>query len=82
VKRLAERNAAAAAALEESGQEDCAGKIEAQIPIESIGQAAELFIALGSEIEVLTPPALRQRLAEEGARLTKLYSDLSTDQAS
>lgn len=79
VKHLAERNAAAAEALEKSGQ-DRADKIEAQIPIESIGQAAELFLSLGSEIEVLAPPALRQRLFDEGARLMKLYGGLSTHQ--
>ncbi|NJM83681.1 MAG: WYL domain-containing protein [Tabrizicola sp.] len=72
-KRLAERNAAAAAVLEDCRPDARSGQIEARIPIESIDQAAELFLALGSAVEVLSPPVLRQRLAEEGARLSALY---------
>ena len=73
VKRLAERNAAAGTVLEEHRSDAGADQTETRIPIESIEQAAELLLSLGSEVEVLAPPALRRRLAEEGTRLTRLY---------
>lgn len=72
-KLLAERYAAAAKILENTSPGEPPGEIEAHIPIENVGNAAALFLTLGNEIEVLAPPALRRRLAEEGARLTKLY---------
>lgn len=51
------------------------GRRTATIPIESVDHAAELLIGFGDAIEVLEPPALRQRLAELAARITALYAD-------
>jgi predicted DNA-binding transcriptional regulator YafY len=46
---------------------------EVTIRVESIEQGARQLLAFGSEIEVLAPPALRDRLARQAAALLKMY---------
>ena len=45
----------------------------ATIPIESVEQAAADLIRLGTEIEVLEPAALRQRIADLARDVAHLY---------
>jgi predicted DNA-binding transcriptional regulator YafY len=52
---------AAAAAVSEAGE--AGGWIRAVVPIESVEQACREFLALGPDIEVLEPAALRARMA-------------------
>jgi predicted DNA-binding transcriptional regulator YafY len=72
VRRLCELSAAAANALSNvpAGPD---GHVEADIPVEGINPAAALFLRLGDEVEILSPPPLRQRLYEIGARLVGRY---------
>jgi predicted DNA-binding transcriptional regulator YafY len=50
------------------------GWIKAEIPVESIEYATRQLLRLGSEIEVLAPPALRTAIAKEARRVTNLYA--------
>lgn len=43
------------------------------VPIESVDHAAQDFLRLGVEAQVLAPPALRTRMAETVTRLTEIY---------
>lgn len=43
------------------------------IPIESVGHAAGLLVALGTDVEVLEPAELRERLRQDAARIARLY---------
>jgi predicted DNA-binding transcriptional regulator YafY len=47
--------------------------VKAEIPIESVAQATRQLLRLGAEAEVLAPAALREAIASEAARITKLY---------
>lgn len=47
-----------------SAKRDRRGWTRCSVPIESISQGAREFMRLGEEIEVLSPPALRARIAE------------------
>lgn len=51
------------------------GQRTATIPIEGVEHAAELLIGFGNSIEVLEPPALRQRLARLARQVATLYAD-------
>jgi predicted DNA-binding transcriptional regulator YafY len=53
----------AAAAVAEGGVTEAGGWIRAVVPIESVEQACREFLALGPDIEVLEPAALRARMA-------------------
>lgn len=53
---------------------DADGWVRAIVPIESIDHALGEFLRFGDGLEVLTPPALRQRLIETAAALTAIYS--------
>ena len=53
---------------------DKTGWTRVTIPIESIEHAAGEMLKLGAEAEVLTPPELRQRMAEIAADMGKIYS--------
>lgn len=54
---------AAARALTATGTPEPDGWTRAVLPIESLDHAHDEFLALGTDIEVLGPPALRSRLA-------------------
>lgn len=49
------------------------GWVRAVIPIESIAHARSELLALGAEVEVLGPPALREQMAETARTLASLY---------
>jgi predicted DNA-binding transcriptional regulator YafY len=53
----------AAAAVAEVGVTEAGGWMRAVVPIESVEQACREFLALGPDIEVLEPAALRARMA-------------------
>ena len=44
-----------------------------EVPIESIDHAHGLFLGIGAHLEVLDPPALRDRIAETAAQLAEMY---------
>ncbi len=52
---------------------DPAGWITATVPVESLQHAEAEFLRLGAGVEVLAPPALRQRLARAARGLAELY---------
>ena len=64
----------AQAAVETAAPPDRDGWVRVVIPIESIEQAAADLIRLGTEVEVLDPPELRRRIAENAQALAGLYS--------
>jgi predicted DNA-binding transcriptional regulator YafY len=61
------------AAAETAAPADRDGWVRVVIPIESIGQAATELIRLGTEVEVLDPPELRRRIAENAQAVSRLY---------
>ena len=61
------RNAAAA-----PGRPDW---VEASVRIESVGAAVLDMLALGAEVEVLHPAALRAEVGQTARRLASLYAD-------
>ena len=60
-------------ALAEAGAPDEAGWVRVTLPVESEEVAHAQLTALGAEAEVLEPSSLRERFAEEAARLAELY---------
>jgi len=70
VARLA---GAAAQAVAEAGVAEPDGWIRAVVPIESVEHACRELLALGPDIEVLEPPALRARLAGAARATAALY---------
>ncbi|MGH3150437.1 MAG: WYL domain-containing protein, partial [Streptosporangiaceae bacterium] len=57
----------------EAGVTEPGGWTRAVIPIESAEQACREFLALGADVEVLGPPALRARLAAAVRAAAALY---------
>ncbi|MGC5009180.1 helix-turn-helix transcriptional regulator [Streptosporangium sp. DT93] len=79
VVRLSPRGAArltgtAAQALADTGTAEPDGWTRALLPIESIDHAHGVFLALGTDVEVLGPPELRARLAETALVLAARYA--------
>lgn len=64
---------AAARARAEAGVLDPDGWRRAVVPIESVDHACAQFLALGADIEVLGPPRLRARMAQEAAAILARY---------
>jgi predicted DNA-binding transcriptional regulator YafY len=56
-----------------SDEAEAGGWVRAVVPIESVDQACREFLALGADIEVLEPPALRTRLAAAARATAALY---------
>ena len=56
-----------------SDEAEAGGWVRAVVPIESVEQACREFLALGADIEVLDPPALRARLAAAARATAALY---------
>jgi predicted DNA-binding transcriptional regulator YafY len=50
------------------------GWVRAVIPIESIAHARGELLALGADVEVLSPPALREQMSEVAGALAALYA--------
>jgi predicted DNA-binding transcriptional regulator YafY len=61
------------AARESAGPPGKDGWVQVTLPIESIEQAATDFLRLGTDAEVLTPVALRRRLAKAARGIVRLY---------
>lgn len=75
VKRLKELNATYRTAIETSGKSpDQAGWITVKLPIEETGWTASLFTRIGADLEVLSPPELREAMAEVARRMAALYA--------
>ncbi|MEU8515574.1 WYL domain-containing protein [Kitasatospora sp. NPDC048722] len=66
---------AAARAAEATGTPEPDGRTRAVLPIESLDHAHAAFLALGTDVEVLAPPALRARLAATARALADRYAD-------
>ncbi|QGN48739.1 helix-turn-helix transcriptional regulator [Micromonospora sp. WMMD558] len=63
-----------AAAEGSAGPPDDAGWVTATVPIESLTHAHGDLLRLGADVEVLSPPELRARLAATAAELAALYA--------
>ncbi|MGI5330122.1 helix-turn-helix transcriptional regulator [Actinomadura nitritigenes] len=72
--RFAVEPVAAERAAGSAGEPDDRGWRAAVLPVESLEVAASQLMRLGAEVEVLGPPALRERMAEAAARLAALYA--------
>ncbi|MFG3336402.1 helix-turn-helix transcriptional regulator [Streptomyces tendae] len=66
---------AAREALEGAGAPDAEGWVTVTLPVESEDVAHTQLRALGPEVEVLAPVALRVRFARDAGRLAGLYGD-------
>ena len=64
---------AAAQAVAETGTPEPDGRIRATLPIESLTHAHGTFLAMGTGVEVLSPPELRTRLTETVHALAARY---------
>ncbi|GAA3844248.1 WYL domain-containing protein [Streptomyces phyllanthi] len=60
-------------ALAAAGDPDERGRVTVTLPVESEEVAHTQLTALGPEVEVLSPAALRKRFTEDAARLAELY---------
>lgn len=60
-------------ALHSAGDADDEGWVTATLPVESEEVAHTQLMALGPEVEVLAPAALRERFARDAARQAELY---------
>jgi len=61
------------AVTDSAGAPDDEGWVSATFPIESIEHAQGELLRFGAEVEVLAPPALRERLADTAADLARRY---------
>jgi predicted DNA-binding transcriptional regulator YafY len=66
-------SAPAARAAAEAGLAEPGGWTRAVVPVESAEQACREFLALGPDVEVLGPPALRARMAGAARATAALY---------
>jgi predicted DNA-binding transcriptional regulator YafY len=64
---------AMASAVAEHGSVDAGGWVRAEVPVESLDHALRAFLALGTDIEVLEPAALRTRMAATARALADRY---------
>ena len=64
----------AADAVAANGRTEADGWTRAVLPIESVDHAHDDFLRLGTDIEVLEPAELRQRMARTVAELARLYA--------
>jgi predicted DNA-binding transcriptional regulator YafY len=65
--------AVARAVAQSAGEPDGEGWVSATFPIESIDHAHDELLRFGADIEVLTPPALRERLTRTATQLARRY---------
>ncbi len=75
-RRLLRDVSMAASEAAEAAHRKCApeGWVRAEIPIESVDRATRQMLRLGADVEVVSPPALRQAIAREAAKVAKLYA--------
>ncbi|MFD2349897.1 helix-turn-helix transcriptional regulator [Nonomuraea ferruginea] len=62
-----------AAAKETAQPPDEEGWITVTLPIESVGHAVAEFLRLGADAEVVSPPELRERVADTAERIVRRY---------
>ncbi|MFF0199658.1 helix-turn-helix transcriptional regulator [Streptomyces sp. NPDC005017] len=65
----------AGVAVRANGRTDAAGRTVATVPVESLDDAHDEFLRLGTGIEVLEPPELRARLAATVGELARRYGN-------
>jgi predicted DNA-binding transcriptional regulator YafY len=70
---------AARRALADAGEPDADGWVTTRLPIEFSEVACHELLRLGTEVEVLGPPALRAMIAETAARVAGLYRPSASD---
>lgn len=68
---------ALARAAAANGRTDVDGWIRAVVPIESVDHAHGEFLRLGTDVEVLEPPELRERIARTAAELAERYGNFA-----
>ncbi|MFJ2830639.1 helix-turn-helix transcriptional regulator [Streptomyces sp. NPDC087263] len=73
VRQAATLGGQLARAVETNGRPDKDGWMQATVPIESIDHAHGEFLRLGTDIEVLAPAELRERIARTAAELAERY---------
>lgn len=73
IRRLKELSAAVAEAVARSATTDAGGWTRLTLPIESIEHAADQFLGLGAEVQVLAPAALRRLMQTRLRALSALY---------
>ena len=66
-------------ALADTGTAEPDGWTRAVLPIESFDHAHEVFLGLGTEVEVLGPPQLRARMAETARALAARYAPAAAE---
>lgn len=67
-----------ARAVPSNGRTEADGWTLMSVPIESVEHAHGEFLRLGTDIEVLAPPELRDRIAHTVAQLAERYGNLPT----
>lgn len=77
LRLLKELSSAVAEAVTRSAQVDADAPqlTRVTVPIESVPHATRQFLGLGTEVEVLQPPALRQHLRALLGQLAQVYAD-------
>ncbi|GAB3797294.1 helix-turn-helix transcriptional regulator [Micromonospora zhanjiangensis] len=70
---------AAREAVAAAGDPDRYGWVTTQLPVESVGVAYTQLLALGPEVEAVSPPELRALFSTAAARLVALYPDAAAD---
>jgi predicted DNA-binding transcriptional regulator YafY len=74
VERLAQlMDPAVVAAMERNAVADHDGWVRTRVPIEKSEHALAEMLRLGAEVEVLTPPELRRRIATVAAAMVRVY---------
>jgi len=74
LRLLRQFSTAVAEAAEQSAMKDRRGWVRVSVPIESVAHAANQFINLGADAEVLAPTALRAELKRTVRKLVALYA--------
>lgn len=65
---------AAQAATDSAGIPDHEGWLRMTLPVESLKHAHVNLLRLGADVEVLSPPELRERMAETAEALVEMYA--------
>jgi predicted DNA-binding transcriptional regulator YafY len=77
-KLLRSENAAVEDAIDQAAHAiDDRGWLQVTIPIESLGHAAGQLLSLGSDVEVLGPPELRERVRDTARAVAEVYAPVS-----
>lgn len=77
-KLLRSENAAVEDAIDQAAHAvDDRGWLQVTIPIESLGHATGQLLSLGSDVEVLGPPELRERVRDTARAVAAVYAPVS-----